>query len=532
MPTQQQLQVNGLFYQVAETDTSRLNITGLRVPNLTVTGRSTYSNIANLSIAGGTSGQVLSTNGSGVLSWSTVATSATGVTSVSGTGSGLGFSLGGTVTSSGSLTLTTPSATSLRTSLGIANVSDLSLNGSTTQYLRGDGTWTTISTGANVPNLNGSTTQFLRGDGTWTAISSSSGTVTSVTGAGSGLGFSLGGTVTSSGSITLSTPTADSLRSSLNLGTIANLNPTGLTTQYLRGDGTWQTLPSATTVGNIAVLNLASSSATSVFLRGDGQWTPVSSTGGGTVTSVSGTGSGLGFSLSGTVSGSGSLTLTTPTTTALKTSLGIGNISALNLNGDGTKVLLGNGAWGTVSGGGSTVAVAGSNTQVQFNDVGVLGASAGFTFDKTSNTLSVGNVTTTNTVTDTLKALKFTTEKVNVGSVAASYNIDALSSSILLVQSSATTPPTINIRGNASTTLSSLMLDGETTTVTVILRMDSTAYAPSTFSVDGVVKTVNWSGGFSPSYFATASSYIVCSLNIIKVNSTTTIVLGSAGAYK
>jgi len=43
-------------------------------------------------------------------------------------------------------------------------------------------------------------------------------------------------------------------------------------------------------------------------------------------------------------------------------------------------------------GGGNGANVAGSNTQVQFNDGGTFGASANFTFDKTTNTLSVTNL--------------------------------------------------------------------------------------------------------------------------------------------
>lgn len=51
----------------------------------------------------GTNGQVLTTNGSGVTSWTT--NGAGTVTSVGGTGSVSGLTLSGTVTSSGSLTL-------------------------------------------------------------------------------------------------------------------------------------------------------------------------------------------------------------------------------------------------------------------------------------------------------------------------------------------------------------------------------------------------------------------------------------------
>jgi hypothetical protein len=55
--------------------------------------------------ADGTSGQMLSTNGSGAMSWVTVASSGGTVTSVGGTGTVNGLTLTGTVTSSGSLTL-------------------------------------------------------------------------------------------------------------------------------------------------------------------------------------------------------------------------------------------------------------------------------------------------------------------------------------------------------------------------------------------------------------------------------------------
>lgn len=58
--------------------------------------------------------------------------------------------------------------------------------------------------------------------------------------------------------------------------------------------------------------------------------------------------------------------------------------------GTAGQTLLSNGTsvyWGT--------GTSGSNTQVQFNDSGVANASAGFTFNKTSNTLSIGNTINT-----------------------------------------------------------------------------------------------------------------------------------------
>jgi hypothetical protein len=70
-----------------------------------ITGGTSSSNLTfRLPSTAGSSGQVLSTNGSGTLSWVTRATSS-GVTSVSGTGTVNGLTLTGNVTTTGSLTL-------------------------------------------------------------------------------------------------------------------------------------------------------------------------------------------------------------------------------------------------------------------------------------------------------------------------------------------------------------------------------------------------------------------------------------------
>jgi hypothetical protein len=83
----------------------------LRLPGSTsgyvgLKGAATAGSVTyTLPSADGTSGQVLSTNGSAALSWATVASSGGTVTSVGGTGTVNGLTLTGTVTSSGNLTL-------------------------------------------------------------------------------------------------------------------------------------------------------------------------------------------------------------------------------------------------------------------------------------------------------------------------------------------------------------------------------------------------------------------------------------------
>jgi len=67
-----------------------------------------------------------------------------------------------------------------------------------------------------------------------------------------------------------------------------------------------------------------------------------------------------------------------------------GNVDANNFNGTfyGSFV-------GTVD---ATVGAAGANTEIQFNDAGNIGANSSFTFNKTTSTLSVGNVSATGNV--------------------------------------------------------------------------------------------------------------------------------------
>jgi hypothetical protein len=132
-------------------------------------GSTTYT----LPSADGSANQVLQTNGSGVLSWRTSGSGT--VTSVSGTGTVSGITLTGTVTTSGNLTL-----------------------GGTLSVAASDITSGTIST-ARLASGSATSTTFLRGDQTWSAISSSN--VTTALGFTPYPNSNPSGFVTSSGSV-------------------------------------------------------------------------------------------------------------------------------------------------------------------------------------------------------------------------------------------------------------------------------------------------------------------------------------------
>ena len=87
---------------------------------------------------------------------------------------------------------------------------------------------------------------------------------------------------------------------------------------------------------------------------------------------------------------------TTANSVAVANVSGIGNIATINLDGNVSNVLRGNGSWGVYT----TGPIAGSNTQVIFNDAGSANGSANLTFDKTTSVLTVtGNVNAANVTT-------------------------------------------------------------------------------------------------------------------------------------
>jgi hypothetical protein len=170
------------------------------------------------------------------------------------------------------------------------------------------------------------------------------------------------------------------------------------------------------------------------------------------------------------------------------------------------------------------------------------------TIDTASNTIT-GAVTLTGTQTLTNKtltspALNTATatgailvapeERTTVSATAAAttVNFDAVTQGLLYYTSNATANWTLNVRGDSSTTLNSILATGDAITVSFLVTNGSTAYYQTAFNIDGTTSgvTLEYSGGTVPAS-GNASSVDVYTFTIIKTASATYTVFG-AGPIK
>lgn len=121
------------------------------------------------------------------------------------------------------------------------------------------------------------------------------------------------------------------------------------------------------------------------------------------------------------------------------------------------------------------------------------------------------------------------TEKVNVvaGTANGTANIDVKTANVWLFTTNSSATWTHNIRGNASTTLNSVMSVGESIVVSVISKQNSTSNYASNITIDGAAVTEYWQGGSAPSAGLSATGYDVYTWTIIKTASGTYTVIAA-----
>lgn len=141
---------------------------------------------------------------------------------------------------------------------------------------------------------------------------------------------------------------------------------------------------------------------------------------------------------------------------------------------------------------------------VAYGSGDITGVTAGFGLSGGGSsgavTLSVDNttiLTTTNAVTVQNKVLLSPEERTTVSATAATgtINYDALTQGVLYYTTNASANWTLNIRGNSTTTLSSVLAVGDAITVTFLVQQGATAYYNNVVQIDGSSVTPKYQGG-------------------------------------
>jgi VCBS repeat-containing protein len=123
-------------------------------------------------------------------------------------------------------------------------------------------------------------------------------------------------------------------------------------------------------------------------------------------------------------------------------------------------------------------------------------------------------------------------ERITVSATAATgtVNFDALTQGLLYYTTNASGNWTLNVRGDGSNTLNSVLAIGDSITVSFLVTNGGTAYRHTAMTIDGTSVTPKWSGGTAPAA-GNASSIDAYAFTIIKTASATYTVLG-AGPIK
>jgi hypothetical protein len=152
----------------------------------------------------------------------------------------------------------------------------------------------------------------------------------------------------------------------------------------------------------------------------------------------------------------------------------------------------------------------------------------------TAGTQTLTNKTLTAPAVNNQK-LNTTRELVTVSATAATgtVNYDALPQSVLFYTSNASANWTVNLRGDGSNSLNTMLAVGESLTVAFLVTQGATPYYNTTVQVDGATAgvTTRWQGGTAPAA-GNASGVDVYSYTIIKTGNATFSVFAAQVQFK
>lgn len=124
-----------------------------------------------------------------------------------------------------------------------------------------------------------------------------------------------------------------------------------------------------------------------------------------------------------------------------------------------------------------------------------------------------------------IKAL-LETATVTSAAPSSTTNFDLITQAVQYYTSNASTNFTLNVRGNSTTSLNTIMQTGQAATLSLLVTNGGTAYRPTAFQIDGNAVTPKWQGGTAPSA-GNINSIDIYTLTIIKTASATFTVLAT-----
>lgn len=124
-------------------------------------------------------------------------------------------------------------------------------------------------------------------------------------------------------------------------------------------------------------------------------------------------------------------------------------------------------------------------------------------------------------------------ERTTVSATAATGTIafNLLTQGVLYYTTDASANFTLNFRGSATATLSSILAVGDSISAVFLNTNGATPYYPTVYQIDGSAVTPKWSGGTAPAA-GNASSIDAYSFTIIKTAATPTYTVLAGGAVK
>ena len=190
----------------------------------------------------------------------------------------------------------------------------------------------------------------------------------------------------------------------------------------------------------------------------------------------------------------------------------------------------------------STLAVADGKTLTASNSLTLAGTDATtMTFPSSSATVAGLAIAQTFTAKQTFtgatgslaSAFINATETATISATAATgtINYDVTTQSVLYYTSNASANWTVNIRGNATTSLNTLMSTNDSLTVVFLVTNGSTAYYNNALTIDGNSVTPKYQGGTAPTS-GNASSIDAYSYTIVKTGSAAFTVFAAQTQFK